>query len=138
MGEEHSDEWYAWRSRAYTTLLPCRQMLPGSVDEALDEFIFSLNPDQETGDWFMAAMLCAVFLRRWYADHRAPWPAEALLRLALLILAALRAASGEPGRPGPAGDAILRVPSAPLVRAHAILTAAPPSSRAPVPAGAPA
>jgi hypothetical protein len=136
MGAEHSDEWYAWRSRAFTTLMPCRA--PGAADKALEDFLFALDPAQETGDWFMAAVLGAVFLRRWLADHRAPWPAEALLRLALLILAALRAVSGEPGRPGRAGNPASRGPSAPLVRAHAILTAAPPSSRAPVPAGAPA
>ena len=75
-----------------------------------------------------------MFLRQWAADHQVP-PLPLLRRAFLILLAVLRAVSPEPGRPG---DAPIRGPSSPLVRAHAILTAAPPSSRAPVPAGAPA
>ena len=117
--------------------------------EAVADFILGRG----NYDWPALEKLGALIMERWYADHPPLSRRERLTRcallaplvslvpllalLALLNLLALRAASPEP-EPGRADNAVVRVPSAPLVRAHAILTAAPPSSRAPVLAGAPA
>ena len=130
-----------WKGQAIDWLLPGRQMSPdpdqpgrfsyaNPAAEALADFMSGLD-QYEFGEWFAMAMRGALFLRRWLAAHRVPWPAETLL----LILLAVQAISPEPGSPGRPDDAIVRVPAAPLVRAHAILTAAPPCSPAPVLAG---
>jgi hypothetical protein len=119
----------------YTALLHrlCWQLdhRPG---EALEDFLRLYRIGPEFTSWYADAMLSGLAvvhgLRTW-------WPGAALRWLACLILLALRAAHRRPG-PDLAADAVILVPSAPLVRAHAILTAAPPSSRAQVPAGAPA
>jgi hypothetical protein len=136
-----------WRDQALDRLLPGRQMSPdpeqpgkfsysNPAAEALAGFMNGLDPE-EFGEWFAMAMRGALFLHRWLVSHRVPWPAETLLRRAFLVLlAVLRAISPEPGRPDCPDDAVIRGPTTPLVRAHAILTAAPPASRAPVLAGA--
>ena len=74
-------------------------------------------------------ILGALTARWWRSDHPRPVPwHEAMRRLARLMLLVVQTVSPDPGR---ADDATVRVPSAPLVRARAILTAAPPASRAP-------
>ena len=102
-------------------------------------------------DWCAQEMFSALIMERWFRDHPPRSRRErltqrhltaALIPLALLaaliraVLCALSPEPVQPGYPGRADAPVLRVPSAPLVRAHAILTAAPPASRAPVPAGA--
>ena len=139
------------RGMALDFLLPGRAMQadPGEpgrftyrspADKALAEFIDGLNPE-EFGTWSDMVMAALMFLRQWLRDHQSlrDHPAAACLILALLALTLLLRAvlrePREPGRLGCPGDASIRGPSAPLVRAHAILTAAPPCSPAPVLAG---
>lgn len=144
------DVWELIRKRgmALDFLLPGRAMraVPGEpgrftyrspAAEALAEFINGLDPDG-FGTWSVMVMAGLMFLREWAADHQAPPPP--LLRRAFLVLLALLVISRRPGhlgRPGRPDDVLVRGPSAPLVRAHAILTAAPPCSPAPVPRGSP-
>jgi hypothetical protein len=106
------------------------------ADRALADFVDTV--DRYESDGFAMVMAAALFLRRWLRDHQGPPPPPLLLRLARLVLLVLLrpAIARDPGRPedGVAVD----VPSAPLVRAHSVLTAAPPYFRAPVLAGVPA
>jgi len=143
-----------WRDQALGWLLPGHARRPGPFDgqfiEAVADFTFGRCLDWDD-DWSAMEMLGALIMQRWCRDHPALVskryrrnlrgllaPLDLILcALLALILLALRAVSPEPS-PGRPDDAILRVPAAPLVRAHAILTAAPPSSPAQVPAGAPA
>ena len=135
-----------WTDQAISWLLPGRRQMSPDPDEpgrfsyanpaaeALANFMYGLD-QYEFGEWFAMAMRGALFLRQWAANHQVP-PPLLLLRAFLILLAV--SVLAEPGRAGRCRDPVLLVPSAPLVRAHAILTAAPPYSRAPVPAGAPA
>jgi len=118
------DEWHA----ALASLL--HRLVRSSPSEALADFI-RLYRDMEFGNWYARAALGALALRWRIHDLRSLlWSS----RLECLNPPAVRAVS--PGRPGRPDDAVVQVPAAPLVRAHAILTAAPPCSRAPVLAGA--
>jgi hypothetical protein len=115
---------------------PGRYIYRDPTAKALAEFIDRLDPD-DFDSWSVMVMAGLMFLRQWAADHQVP-PLPLLRRAFLVLLAVLRAVSPEPGRPGHPGHpgyAPIRGPSSPLVRAHAILTAAPPSSRAPALAG---
>lgn len=93
------------------------------ADEVLASVLF-VPRDLEFGTWYAGVILGALSWLSWVHDHRSVlWS----VRLTFLVLLALRAISSDLGR---ADDAIVRVPSAPLVRARAILTAAPPAFRA--------
>lgn len=133
------DEYRALRARLYRL----HRDHPESwrANEALEDVVFPLA--REFGDWYALEILNMLFVRWWLRDHpRVPWwPDEALLlefcrEHGCLILLAVQAIPPEPGRPGRPDDAIVHVSAAPLVRAHALLTAAPPCFRAPVLAGA--
>lgn len=103
------------------------------ADQALADFMDTV--DRHEPDGFAMVMAAALFLRRWLRDHQtSPLPLLWLVRLILLVLR--QAIARDPGRPD--DGVVVHVPSAPLVRAHSVLTAAPPYFRAPVLAGVPA
>jgi hypothetical protein len=130
-------------------------LLPGqlSYEQATDDVWDFMVPRHLDWDdaWSALEILGALIMQRRYRDHpplsrhghrlmRFLLALPGLLLAPLGFLLALLAllillASPEPSRPDE--DAVLHLPSAPLVRAHTILTAAPPASRAPVLAGAP-
>lgn len=131
------DAYHALRVRLY------RQVRRGidRIDDDLWDFLSDLDPD-EFGfvSTYAMRMLSALVTRWWIRDHH-PWASWWMTPwnpswLAPLILLALRAVSPEPVHPGRPDDAVIRVASTPLVRAHSVLTAAPPASHAPVLAGA--
>jgi hypothetical protein len=140
------DVWESWRRTGLTVLVllgtreridPEEVTYRSASDEALAGYIRHMEAELygSVSDMVMDAL---IFLRCWLRDHQGP-PPPMLRRAFLVLLAVLRAIARQPGQPGRPDDPSLRVPSAPLVRARAILTAAPPSSsRASVLAGVPA
>jgi hypothetical protein len=137
------DEYRALLARLYRSKRRRRRARVHGLDpaeEALEDLVLGLAIADQFGNPYEIEILGALLVS--WCSHDAypgpvPWLSRRLpLRLVRLILLALRAVPSEPVQPGSADDAVVRVPSAPLVRARSLLTAAPPASRAPVLAGA--
>jgi hypothetical protein len=103
-------------------------------EEDLGEFLSLFGPDEPPG---LLAAAAVLFTRRWLLGQRIPWPSifeTDPLRVLLLLMAAARCGRGRGLHLAPDGSDLTRVQSAPLARARATLTAAPPA-RVPAPAG---
>ena len=126
LGHGHAPGW----------LLPGRARRPGPFDgqftEAVADFTFGRCLDWDD-DWPAIEMLGALIMQRWCRDHPAlvskrcrrnlrgllaPLDLILCALLAPLILAALRAVTPGPSGTDRADDAVIRVPSAPLLRAQ--------------------
>jgi hypothetical protein len=117
----------------YLTLLPGGPEADGHwIDRQVDEFASRWDAE---GDDLAQLYAAALFLAGWRLERRVPWPAQLAAPLVLAVLLALLAAlaaTRAATRPPPPD----LTPAAAYVRARTVLTAAPPCSRAPVPAGA--
>jgi len=99
---------------------------PSALRDFLAGFIDWADPEER--DLAVALMLTALRVRQGALDRPKPWP--------LALLLAVLTAPPEPERAADGRPADDLTPAQPVLIARTILTAAPPTSRAPVLAGA--
>jgi hypothetical protein len=106
----------------------------GVLREQMQRKFRFIEYDDESDELLLVGFAAALFMAGLRLGRRVLWPTALDAELALLLLLMLAArCDGEPHLT-PGGDDLFRIPSAPLPRAHAVLTCAPPA-RVPCPAG---